>query len=147
MKKKKNLYRILESVSIALVSLTSVNVGDEGRLLYYLILSSIGLSIAFILAITQGLLKEYSKSLILVSCLYAFLILLMIIDRKIDLSFIIINIAATISTLTYYNMSRKAKEEKVLKAEEDDRPFIISKPSDFAIKESDFEVEELEIEK
>ena len=147
MKKKKNLYRILELVSIALVSLTSVNVGDEGRLLYYLILSSIGLCIAFILAITQGLLKEYSKTVILVSCLYVFLILFMIIDSKIDLSFIILNIAVAISTITYYNMSRKAQAEKALKAEEDDRPFIISKPSDFEIKESDFEVEELEIEK
>jgi len=147
MKKKKNLYRILELISIGLVTLTAVSVGEEGRLLYYLILSSIGLSIAFILAITQGLLKEYSKSVILVSFLYAFLILFMIIDSKIDLSFIILNIATAISTLTYYNMSRKAQAEKPLKAEEDDRPFIISKPSDFEIKESDFEVEELEIEK
>ena len=147
MKKKKILYRVFELISISLVALTATSVGDGGHLLRYLILSSIGLSIAFILAITQGLLKKNSKSVILVFSIYAFLILLMIIDSKIDLSFIILNIAAAISTLTYYNMSRKAQEEKASKTDDDDRPFIISKPSDFEINEKDFEVEELEIEK
>lgn len=133
---------ILELISISLLSITGANVGNEEHFLRYLILSSIGLGIAFILALTQGLLKKHLKNVILISCLYAFIILLMIIDREIDLSLIIINIVGTSSILTYYNMSINAQEEKTLKSEEDEIPYIISKPSDFEIKESDFEVKE-----
>lgn len=139
---KKTLYRILEFASMNLAILTTVSVGNEEHFLRYFILSSIGLSIAFILALTQGLLKKQLITVILISCLYAFLIFLMIIDREIDLSFIILNIVATSSILTYCNMNRKAQEEKSSKIEEDEIPYIISKPSDFEIKESDFEVKE-----
>ena len=151
MKKKKNLYRILEFVAIVLLAFTITTLGskngDNNILLY--ITSSLSLVLAFIVSITQGLLNKYTRHVFG----FAFVIILVtVIELYLNgLSYtpILFNIVASTSALTFYGVEkdRKAKEEKALKAEEDDRPFIISKPSDFEIKESDFEVEELEIEK
>ena len=151
MKRKKYLIRILDFVAMVLLTFTIITLdsknGDNHTLLY--ITSSISLVLAFIVSITQGLLNKYTKHVFG----FAFVIILVtVIELYLNertITPILFNIVAFASALTFYEVEkdRKAQEEKASKTDDDDRPFIISKPSDFEINEKDFEVEELEIEK
>lgn len=151
MKNKKTLYRILEFAAIVLLAFTITTLGSnngDNYTLFY-ITSSISLVLAFIVSITQGLLNKYTKHVFG----FAFVIILVtVIELYLNersITPILFNIVASSSALTFYGVEkdRKAQEEKSLKTEEDDRPFIISKPSDFEINKEDFEVEKSEIEK
>ncbi len=154
MKKKKNLYRILEFVAMVLLTSSIITLGskngDSGdNYIFIYITSSISLVLAFIVSITQGLLNKYTKHVFG----FAFLIILVTVIEfylnEHSITPILFNIVASASALTFYGVEkdRKAQEEKASKTEEDEIPYILSKPSDFEINESDFEVEESEIEK
>lgn len=151
MKKKKYLIRSLEFIATLLLPFTIITLGSKNGFNYTLlyITSSLSLVLAFILSITQGLLNKYTKQVFSSAVLIILVTVIELYMNELSITPILFIIVASVSALTFYGVEkdRKAQEEKSLKAEEDDRPFIISKPSDFEIKESDFEVEEPQIEK
>ncbi|MFA7082615.1 MAG: hypothetical protein WC135_08400 [Bacteroidales bacterium] len=143
MKKKirKILIQSLELVATAFTVVTILNVASydalDNALVHYT--TSIGSMIcAFVIATTQGLMKRYMKS---VFAAVAFLVIVTVIDfNKCQQSIvpILFIVSATVSLLTFYTIENDRKKQAALKQEVDDRPFIISKASDFDIKEEDF---------
>ncbi|MCK9164024.1 MAG: hypothetical protein M0O93_06735 [Bacteroidales bacterium] len=144
------LIKILEFFAVLLVVYTIINIDSIDSFGYNLIyiLSIISLVFAFIISLTQGLLKTYTKQVILG---IVFILFVSVFNQYIcksiscqrSLTPLIVIIASTVSLLTFYGIEsdRKKREEQEVK-EKDERPFIISKPSDFEIKEEDFPEEE-----
>ena len=140
-KKRKILIKSLELVAIAFTVVTILNVASydalDNALVHYT--TSIGSMIcAFVIATTQGLMKRYMKS---VFTFLAFLVIVTVIDfNKCQQSIvpILFIVSATVSLLTFYTIESDRKKQATLKQEVDDRPFIISKASDFEIKDEDF---------
>ena len=143
MKKKirKILIHSLELVAAAFTVYTILNISSfdplDNTLILY-ITSIVSMICAFVIATTQGLMKRYMKS---VFTAVAFLVIVTVIDfNKCQQSIfpIIYIISATVSLLTFYTIENDRKKQAALKQEVDDRPFIISKASDFEIKDEDF---------
>ena len=138
---RKILIQSLELVAIAFTVVTILNVASYDALDNALVLytTSIGSMIcAFVIATTQGLMKRYMKS---VFTFLAFLVIVTVIDfNKCQQSIvpILFIVSATVSLLTFYTIENDRKKQAALKQEVDDRPFIISKASDFEIKDEDF---------
>ena len=140
-KKRKILIKSLELVAAAFTVYTILNISSfdplDNTLILYI--TSIGSMIcAFVIATTQGLMKRYMES---VFAFLAFLVIVTVIDfNKCQQSIfpIIYIISATVSLLTFYTIENDRKKQAALKQEVDDRPFIISKASDFEIKDEDF---------
>ena len=138
---RKILIQSLELVAIAFTVVTILNVASydalDNALVHYT--TSIGSMIcAFVIATTQGLMKRYMKSLF---TFLAFLVIVTVIDfNKCQQSIvpILFIVSATVSLLTFYTIENDRKKQAALKQEVDDRPFIISKASDFEIKDEDF---------
>lgn len=131
----------MEIVAIAFTIMTILKLSSfdplDNTIRYYI--TSVGSMIcAFVIATTQGLMKRYMKS---VFTFLAFLVIVTVIDfNKCQQSIvpIIYIISATVSLLTFYTIENDRKKQAALKQEVDDRPFIISKASDFEIKDEDF---------
>ena len=131
----------MEIVAIAFTVVTILNVAsydalDNALILY--ITSIVSMICAFVIATTQGLMKRYMKS---VFTAVAFLVIVTVIDfNKCQQSIIpiLFIVSATVSLLTFYTIESDRKKQATLKQEVDDRPFIISKASDFEIKDEDF---------
>ena len=140
-KKRKILIQSLQYVAIGFTVATIFNVASydalDNALVHYT--TSIGSMIcAFVIATTQGLMKRYMKS---VFTAVAFLVIVTVIDfNKCQQSIIpiLFIVSATVSLLTFYTIENDRKKQAALKQEVDDRPFIISKASDFEIKDEDF---------
>ena len=131
----------MEIVAIAFTVTTisivaSYDALDNALILY--ITSIVSMICAFVIATTQGLMKRYMKS---VFTFLAFLVIVTVIDfNKCQQSIvpILFIVSATVSLLTFYTIESDRKKQATLKQEVDDRPFIISKASDFEIKDEDF---------
>ena len=109
----------------------------DNTLIHY-ITSIVSMICAFVIATTQGLMKRYMKS---VFTFLAFLVIVTVIDfNKCQQSIvpILFIVSATVSLLTFYTIENDRKKQAAFKQEVDDRPFIISKASDFEIKDEDF---------
>lgn len=78
--------------------------------------------------------------------LIIFIVVVELYSNQPSITPILLIISATISLLTFnaIEKDRKKQEEKAIKEEDDEKPFIISKPSDFEIKEEDFDIKESE---
>ena len=140
-KKRKILIKSLELVAAAFTVYTILNISSfdplDNTIIFYT--TSIGSMIcAFVIATTQGLMKRYMKS---VFTAVAFLVIVTVIDfNKCQQSIvpILFIVSATVSLLTFYTIENDRKKQAAFKQEVDDRPFIISKASDFEIKDEDF---------
>lgn len=139
----------MEIVAIAFTVTTisivaSYDALDNTLILY--ITSIVSMICAFVIATTQGLMKRYMKS---VFTAVAFLVIVTVIDfNKCQQSIvpILYIVSATVSLLTFYTIENDRKKQAALKQEVDDRPFIISKASDFEIKDEDFPQEDSDTE-
>lgn len=131
----------MEIVAIAFTVTTisivaSYDALDNTLILY--ITSIVSMICAFVIATTQGLMKRYMGS---VFTFLAFLVIVTVIDfNKCQQSIvpILFIVSATVSLLTFYTIENDRKKQAAFKQEVDDRPFIISKASDFEIKDEDF---------
>lgn len=146
---RKILIQSLQYVAIGFTVATIFNVASYDALDNTLILyitSIVSMICAFVIATTQGLMKRYMKS---VFTAVAFLVIVTVIDfNKCQQSIvpILYIVSATVSLLTFYTIENDRKKQAALKQEVDDRPFIISKASDFEIKDEDFPQEDSDTE-
>lgn len=144
----KRLIEALGYLAILLATFSIITLGSENgydNTLVY-ITSSIALVFAFIVSITQELLKKYTKQVFGFLFLIIFVVVVELYSTQPSITPILLIISATISLLTFnaIEKDRKKQEEKAIKEEDDEKPFIISKPSDFEIKEEDFDIKESE---
>lgn len=146
----KKTQKILIKVAYFLATTTGVftlvmlgsNSGHNLTLLYTT--SSISVVMALFLASTQGLFNKYTKSVLSFLFLIVFSIVVDLFSCQSSIMPILFIFSATVSLLTFYGIEsdREKDDGAALKQEVDDRPFIISKASDFEIKEEDFPVDE-----
>ena len=136
-------YLAILLATFSIITLGSEN-GYDNTLVY--ITSSIALVFAFIVSITQELLNKYTKQVFGFLFLIIFIVVVELYSTQPSITPILLIISATISLLTFnaIEKDRKKQEEKAIKEEDDEKPFIISKPSDFEIKEEDFDIKESE---
>ncbi|MDD4002358.1 MAG: hypothetical protein PHU35_06155 [Bacteroidales bacterium] len=136
-------YLAILLATFSIITLGSEN-GYDNTLVY--ITSSIALVFAFIVSITQQLLNKYTKQVFGFLFLIIFIVVVELYSNQPSITPILLIISATISLLTFnaIEKDRKKQEEKAIKEEDDEKPFIISKPSDFEIKEEDFDIKESE---
>jgi len=136
-------YLAILLATFSIITLGSEN-GYDNTLVY--ITSSIALVFAFIVSITQELLNKYTKQVFGFLFLIIFIVVVELYSNQPSITPILLIISATISLLTFnaIEKDRKKQEEKAIKEEDDEKPFIISKPSDFEIKEEDFDIKESE---
>ena len=144
----KRLIEALGYLAILLATFSIITLGSENgydNTLVY-ITSSIALVFAFIVSITQELLNKYTKQVFGFLFLIIFIVVVELYSTQPSITPILLIISATISLLTFnaIEKDRKKQEEKAIKEEDDEKPFIISKPSDFEIKEEDFDIKESE---
>ncbi|MDD2489293.1 MAG: hypothetical protein PHD62_07500 [Bacteroidales bacterium] len=144
----KRLIEALGYLAILLATFSIITLGSENgydNTLVY-ITSSIALVFAFIVSITQELLNKYTKQVFGFLFLIIFVVVVELYSTQPSITPILLIISATISLLTFnaIEKDRKKQEEKAIKEEDDEKPFIISKPSDFEIKEEDFDIKESE---
>ena len=144
----KRLIEALGYLAILLATFSIITLGSENgydNTLVY-ITSSIALVFAFIVSITQQLLNKYTKQVFGFLFLIIFVVVVELYSTQPSITPILLIISATISLLTFnaIEKDRKKQEEKAIKEEDDEKPFIISKPSDFEIKEEDFDIKESE---
>lgn len=144
----KRLIEALGYLAILLATFSIITLGSENgydNTLVY-ITSSIALVFAFIVSITQELLNKYTKQVFGFLFLIIFIVVVELYSNQPSITPILLIISATISLLTFnaIEKDRKKQEEKAIKEEDDEKPFIISKPSDFEIKEEDFDIKESE---
>lgn len=129
------------AILLAVFSITTLGsaIGYDNALVC--ITSSIALVFAFIVSITQGIFNKYTKQVFGFLFLIIFIVVVELYINQPSITPILLIISATISLLTFnaIEKDRKKQEEKTIKEEDDDRPFIVSKPSDFEINEKDFE--------
>lgn len=145
----KRFIEALGYLAILLATFSIITLGSENgyvdkNLVY--ITSSIALVFAFIVSITQELLNKYTKQVFGFLFLIIFIVVVELYSNQPSITPILLIISATISLLTFnaIEKDRKKQEEKAIKEEDDEKPFIISKPSDFEIKEEDFDIKESE---
>jgi len=136
-------YLAILLATFSIITLGSEN-GYDNTLVY--ITSSIALVFAFIVSITQQLLNKYTKQVFGFLFLIIFVVVVELYSTQPSITPILLIISATISLLTFnaIEKDRKKQEEKAIKEEDDEKPFIISKHSDFEIKEEDFDIKESE---
>lgn len=144
----KRLIEALGYLAILLATFSIITLGSENgydNTLVY-ITSSIALVFAFIVSITQQLLNKYTKQVFGFLFLIIFIVVVELYSNQPSITPILLIISATISLLTFnaIEKDRKKQEEKAIKEEDDEKPFIISKHSDFEIKEEDFDIKESE---
>ena len=137
-------YLAILLATFSIITLASENGYVDKNLVY--ITSSIALVFAFIVSITPELLNKYTKQVFGFLFLIIFIVVVELYSNQPSITPILLIISATISLLTFnaIEKDRKKQEEKAIKEEEDEKPFIISKPSDFEIKEEDFDIKESE---
>lgn len=139
----KRLIEALGYLAILLATFSIITLGSENGhdITLEYITSSIALVFAFIVSITQGLFNKYTKQVFGFLFLIIFIVVVELFSNQPSITPILLIISATISLLTFNAIEKdRKKDEENIVSKEDDRPFIISKPSDFEIKEEDFDV-------
>ncbi|MDD2530507.1 MAG: hypothetical protein PHN41_04690, partial [Bacteroidales bacterium] len=109
---------------------------------YFFITSFISLSFSFILSLTQGFFKRYSKTLIAYFLLLLIVVIFEFNTIASSLTLILLNLLSSVFCLSFYYIEKDRKQEieNNKEKEQDNAPFIISNPSYFEINEKDFEV-------
>lgn len=149
MLKNKIVLKTLEVIVYAIIVSTVINLGstsNRGFDYYFLIVSFISLILSFILSLTQGFFKRYSRTLIAY-----FLSLLIVVIFEFNtivssLTLILLNLLSSVFCLSFYYIEKERKQEieNNKEKEQDNAPYIISNPSNFEINEKDFEVSDKE---